>query len=204
MSKELGAITPTLKTGSEPFHQKGQSFGFNLIEFWQWSASDLITNTSRGVLAEFIVAKALGVANGVRYDWGAYDLNFAVGDKTLKIEIKSKAFLQSWEQEKLELNPLFVVKKSQQLDEEKNKYSGAPKRQADIYVLALLAEKDKSKIDPLDLAQWTFFVLPTSVLNSRERSQHSIALNSLKDLPETIEADFTTLKQAIFKASEKV
>ena len=175
-----------------------------MIEFWQWSASDLITNTSRGVLAEFIVAKALGVANGVRYDWGAYDLNFAVGDKTLKIEIKSKAFLQSWEQEKLELNPLFVVKKSQQLDEEKNKYSGAPKRQADIYVLALLAEKDKSKIDPLDLAQWTFFVLPTSVLNSRERSQHSIALNSLKDLPETIEADFTTLKQAIFKASEKV
>jgi hypothetical protein len=47
-----------------------------LIEFWQWSISDLVSNVSRGVLAEFIVAKALEIntVSNVRDEWAAYDL----------------------------------------------------------------------------------------------------------------------------------
>jgi hypothetical protein len=202
MTNKLGAIKPTRKTGDEFFVLDGQSLPFNLIGFWRWSASDLITNTSRGVLAEFIVAKALDAADGVRYDWGAYDLTVRVGRKDLKVEVKSKAFLQSWEQDKLELNPLFVMKKSQPLDEDKSRYSGKPTRQADIYVFALLAETDKSEVNPMILNQWEFYILPTSVLNKYKRSQHSITLKSLRNLPETIKADFTGLKKAVQKASE--
>jgi hypothetical protein len=53
-------------------------------------------------------------------------------------------------------------------------------RQADVYVFALLHHTDKSTIDPLNVGQERFYVLPTSVLNARMRSQHSITLQSLE------------------------
>jgi hypothetical protein len=31
-----------------------------VLEFWQWAVSDLKTNTTRSMLAEFLVAKAVG------------------------------------------------------------------------------------------------------------------------------------------------
>ena len=56
------------------------------------------------------------------------------------------------------------------------------RRHADVYVFALLAHQDKASVDPLDLAQWKFYVLPTSTLDSRNRSQYSITLKSLSTL----------------------
>ncbi len=52
-------------------------------------------------------------------------------------------------------------------------------RQADVYVFALLAHQDKQTVEPLDVSQWTFYVLPTSVLDGRLRSQLSITLPTL-------------------------
>jgi hypothetical protein len=41
--------------------------GLTVADFWGWSRSDLLDNTERGVLAELIVAAALGIpADGVR------------------------------------------------------------------------------------------------------------------------------------------
>ena len=51
-----------------------------------------------------------------------------------------------------------------------------------VYVFALLAHKDKSSIDPLNVRQWRFYVLPSVILDARTRSQHSITLNSLEAL----------------------
>ena len=56
------------------------------------------------------------------------------------------------------------------------------RRQAHVYVFALLAHKDKLTIDPLNIDQWIFFVLPTTVLDARKRSQTSITLRSLQTL----------------------
>ena len=48
------------------------------------------------MLAEFIVASAIGVdLNSVRKEWGAYDLTTQDG---IRVEVKSAAFIQSWEQ----------------------------------------------------------------------------------------------------------
>jgi hypothetical protein len=49
-------------------------------------------------------------------------------------------------------------------------------------VFALLAHAEQETLDPLDLTQWEFYVLPTRVLDERTRSQHSIALTSLRSL----------------------
>ena len=53
--------------GDEAFYAAGGAQGFSVLDFWQWSMADLVSNTTRGVLAEFIVAQALGIATtGVR------------------------------------------------------------------------------------------------------------------------------------------
>ena len=94
MSEELGRIFPQRKTGQECFHQGDKAVTFNLTDFWRWSCSDLISNTARGVLAEFIVARALGLAeDGVRDEWARFDLCTPEG---VKVEVKSAAYIQSW------------------------------------------------------------------------------------------------------------
>lgn len=71
----------------------GHPLAANLLDFWRWSASDLVSNATRGILAEFIVAQALGLETGVRAEWDAYDLVTSAG---LNVEVKSSAYLQSW------------------------------------------------------------------------------------------------------------
>ena len=68
----------TQKTGNEHFVLDGMPAGYLLNDFWRWQSSDLLNNTLRGVLAEFIVAKALGIdTNGPRVDWEPFDLLFS-------------------------------------------------------------------------------------------------------------------------------
>jgi hypothetical protein len=55
-------------------------------------------------------------------------------------------------------------------------------RQAQVYVFALLAHQEKATVDPLNIGQWQFYVLPTGVLNAHKRSQYSITLPSLVSL----------------------
>jgi hypothetical protein len=54
---------------------------------------------------------------------------------------------------------------------------------------------DQAVINPLDLDQWEFYVVPTSVLERRERSQHSITLTSLQGLAEKL--TWTQLADAV-------
>jgi hypothetical protein len=56
------------------------------------------------------------------------------------------------------------------------------KRQANVYVFAILAHREKSTLNPCDVSQWEFYVLPTRILDERTRSQHSITLPTLSRL----------------------
>lgn len=139
----------------------------------------MVGNTARGRVAEYIVARALGLAgDGVRDEWAPYDLETASG---VKIEVKSAAYVQSWHQKRLS-SITFVAPRRRAWDSATNALSEEKKRHAHVYVFALLYHKEKSTIDPLDLAQWRFYVLPTATLDARTRSQHSITLASLQKL----------------------
>ncbi|MFN2502624.1 MAG: hypothetical protein ABR530_11560, partial [Pyrinomonadaceae bacterium] len=141
--------------------------------------SDLLSNATRGRFAEFIVANALGLTlDAIRDEWGAYDLETPEG---IKIEVKSAAYIQSWAQVRLS-KISFLVPKTLAWSPETNRQEKESRRQADVYVFALLAREEQEGIDPLDLNQWHFYVLPTSVLNDRTRSQHSITLKTLQSL----------------------
>ncbi|HAK96025.1 MAG TPA: hypothetical protein DCM87_13795 [Planctomycetes bacterium] len=147
-------------------------------DFWAWSTSDLLDNTARGVLAEFLVGLAVGAPlDGVREEWAPFDLE-ADG---IKIEVKSAAYVQRWTQRKLS-SIVFRVPKTLPWDADAGTSGTEPGRQADVYVFALLGHRDKSTIDPLNVAQWEFYALSRKTLDERRRSQHSITLRSLRSL----------------------
>jgi hypothetical protein len=150
-------------------------------------------------LAEFIVAKALGISTAVRTVWAAYDLLMTVEPgRQLKIEVKSAAYLQGWEQEKYSMIQ-FDVRKTKALDEATSIYAGTSKRQADVYVFALLKHRDRPTIEPLDLSQWEFYVLPTATLNDEIGEGHSISLKALEKLTATV--SFSNLRLAVANAT---
>lgn len=178
MNTNLESITTAPKTGEEEFYANDVSLGYTLKDFWIWNVSDLVSNATRGRLAEFIVAKALGISTDVvRDEWDSIDLKTPAG---LKIQVKSSAYLQNGFQKKLS-TITFITRKTRTWDA-KTGIQSEPGRHADVYVFALLAHKDKATVDPLNVTQWAFYVLPTAVLNERTRSQHSIALKTLEDL----------------------
>ncbi len=199
MTEDLLRIYPVRRSGNEPLHSNGHSLGVTLLDFWRWSSSDLVSNATRGVLAEFIVASVLGIKlNGVRDEWGAFDLETPEG---ITVEVKSAAYIQSWSQRNLSVIT-FRVPKTRAWNADTNVQEKEPRRQAQVYVFALLAHQDKLSIDPLNVDQWRFFVLPTKVLDARTRSQHSITLRSLEALAGQA-IPYDELRGAVHKAARE-
>jgi len=181
----LQAVEAIMKTGKEPFVFNGEELPVNVLSFWKWSTSELLGNALRGVLAEFIVASTIDVLDSPREEWDAYDLITKDG---LKIEVKSSAYLQSWKQK--ELSKISFGIQPTVVWSDNNTRSQYAKRQADVYVFCLLAHKDKTTANPLDLSQWEFYVLDTKVLNDKVPLQKTIALSSLLRLnPAKVEYD---------------
>lgn len=174
MTSALHLLVAEPMSGAEPVHADGIPVGGTLIDFWRWSVSDLMSNATRGRLAEYLVHRAVGSAEGaVRAEWDAFDLTTPEG---IRVEVKSAAYIQSWHQQR-ESAIVFRVPPTKAWSAATNQQEALAKRQADVYVFALLRER--ATPDPLNVRHWHFYVLPTQVLNSRARGQHSISLASL-------------------------
>lgn len=146
-----------------------------LLDFWKWGFSDILTNSLRGIFAEFLVGAAIGALNQSRIEWDAFDLQY----KDKKVEVKSAAYIQSWYNgtpSKISFN----IGHKKEYNYETNTYSQDAARNADIYVFCLLKEKNPDLVDPLDTSQWEFYIVLTKTLNSQFPNQKTIALSSLK------------------------
>jgi hypothetical protein len=161
-------------------------------DFWQWAHSDFLSNAQRGVLAEYIVGKSLNCLGEKRVEWDAYDL---VTDEGIKIEVKSAAYVQSWEQKKLS-DVRFDIGRKQSWFAETNTFNDRCERAADVYVFCVLAEKDRERIDPLDIDQWFFMVLPSETINSKLGDQKTVGLSALESIG-TRRIAFAELKKEI-------
>ncbi|OQX19488.1 MAG: hypothetical protein BWK80_36855 [Desulfobacteraceae bacterium IS3] len=192
-NNNLGIINKKLMSGQEELIYKNISINYKLIDFWKWSVSDLISNATRGRFAEFIVATALNInINCVRDEWSAFDLTTNDG---IKIEIKSSAFMQSWNQKKPSVVS-FSIKRSKSWDPESNLQSKEKSIQADVYVFCLLKPKTKENINPLNMDQWGFYVLNKNEIENYKRSQHSITLPSLEKL--TNQINYEAIKDHVY------
>ena len=191
MFVELWVDLGMVRTGEEYFTFNNKKLSINVLSFWQWSSSDFLVNVLRGKLAEFIVASSIDLIVNQREEWDAYDL---ITEKGLKVEIKSSAYLQSWNQAKLSKIIFGIQPTVVWLDN--NQRSKTIKRQADIYVFCVLNHKDKKTVNPLNLNQWNFYIIDTKILNSERTNQKTITLSSLLELnPEKL--DYSCLKDSI-------
>ena len=175
---DLSALEIARKLGSERFRTNDRELEFDLLAFWAWYSSDLASNTMRGVLAEYLVARDLGVAHVARREWDAVDL---VTTQGVKVEVKSAAYAQSWHQDNWS-RISFRVAPTLPWDSATNKYGTERKRQADAYVFAVLHHQDKKTLEPLNVEQWEFYILPTAVLDREIGAQGSISLSRLQQL----------------------
>ena len=170
MSKKLDPSVPFIikKDHSKNTPQK------IVADFWQWGFSDLRQNVTRGILAEYLVAWAIGKDDLPRDPWKSYDLENVKGKR---IEVKSAADVQDWTYGNLP--PKFIIKKTSLYDKHKG-YEKEKKYQADIYVLAHLVGDDRDAINPLDTNQWEFWILQQEEIVSLLKGKQSISISQLK------------------------
>ena len=133
-------------------------------------------NNARGYLAEFLVAQAVG-ATGPRVEWDTYDV--LAPDQT-RIEVKSSAYLQLWDQRRLS-RISFAGLRSHRLDPHApGGVSPEVTYNADVYVFALQTAQSHDAYDPLEVNQWEFYVLSQSTIEGW--GAMSIGLRSLRRL----------------------
>lgn len=177
--EDLRRIRAKPRQGTEPFRNGSERLPFSVQDFWCWSTSDLLDNTTRGVLAEFLVARALGSpASEVRDPWSAFDLLTADG---IRIEVKSAAYLQAWTQKRLSRIE-FSAPQTQAWNPDTGAYAKERIRHAHVYVFCLLAHGDKATVEPLDVSQWQFFVVPANLVDAHLGSRRSIPLRAVQSL----------------------
>ena len=189
-----------LLSGNEQFTYSLSSYPppRKIVDFWSWNGSDLLNNTLRGALAEYIVAQALNIElNQVRQDWTEYDL---ITNDGIKIEVKCSAYLQSWEQNHLS-SIRFGCAPSQAFVNQK--YDGNKLRHSDIYIFCLFECKDPEIANPLNLDQWLFYILPTKIIDDKLKQQKTISLKSLLKLS-PMEARFHEINSCVACLKEKI
>lgn len=175
---DLGHLPVARRTGQEAFTFEGRDTGHTLLAFWQWACSDIVGNTFRGAIGEFIVASAAGMSAGVQVPWDACDLRLPSGTT---VEIKTSGYVQTWEQ-KAHSVPAFSIAKSKAWNPETNAMAKEARRNSELYIFCLHHHKDKRSANPLDLDQWTFYVVPTRKIEAMYDRRTNLGLKHLADL----------------------
>jgi hypothetical protein len=134
-----------------------------VVDFWRWAFSDLRDNTTRGILAEYLVARAVGDLRKLRVGWANFDVLAPDGTT---IEVKCSAFLQSWNQRR-HSSLSFGRLSAREFDEARNEYSVDPRVRADVFVFAVQNQRDPVAYDMLDLSHWQFWVVDADTIRTK-------------------------------------
>ncbi len=170
-------------TGNEHFYFDDMPLPHLLLDFWSWSASDLLKGTLRGSLAEFIVATAIGEdITQMHEDRLPYDLEMPRGEETCKIEVKSSSYINAGAKEELSSISFDIAPSRRDALGKKVLSEEEARRASDVYVFCLFTCKDRAAANPLLLDDWNFIVVPTPTLDWSCGGQKTISLRSLLKL----------------------
>ena len=189
MTARLPAIKVTRKSGKECF--QGMEDERTLKDFWAWAFSDLVSNTERGKLAEYIVATAMGCDEGTSPTWGSFDL---LSPEGIKIEVKTSAYIQSWEQKSFSRIEFSIA---ESLYWDGVAYAKEKKRRADVYVFCVLKHKEQDTINPLDLEQRDFYPVSTAILDEAVKERKTICLAGVAELCGRGPCTYQMLRKAV-------
>lgn len=155
-----------------------------IVDFWRWAFSDLLVNTTRGVFAEWMVARLLGIPLPPdRVEWDAYDL---VTPEGVKIEVKCGSYRQRWHTHHPTSKIIFTGLRARTLSADTGLFTNERSFNSDIYVFTIQTETDISRWDAFDLSQWRFFVLRRDQVV--KLNQDSVGLVTLRRLAGEMDA----------------
>jgi hypothetical protein len=163
------------------FHGPGAPDG-KIVDFWRWGFSNLLTNTTRGVFADWMVARLLGLSTPQRVEWDACDL---VTPEGVRIEVKSGSYRQVWHKGHPPSKIVFSGLRARPWSADTG-YSPAPSCNAHLYVFCVQTETDLARWDAFDLNQWRFYVLRNDEV--AKLNQASIGLATLRRLAKEMDA----------------
>ena len=154
------------------FTSNGESIGLTMLDFWKYQYSNIFDLQEN--IAEFIVGKALGLTEPCnRNGWSLYDIYYR--DK--RIEVKETGYFYSWQEDgKISQQRTFGIAPA--LGPNKVR-----ERQNDIYVFCLNTGTNEEESNPLEMDNWKFYVVPTSVINKEcADEQKTISLSRVRKL----------------------
>jgi len=161
--------------------------GIDLEGFRVWATGHLVENRNRGIFAEWLVGTALGVVDPLvpRREWDAADLRY----RDRLIEIKSSGRGQSWPQERPSTIRFDIPKSSQPWDAETNTWVDLdpPERVASVYVFCCHDPFPATSENVADPSTWHFWVVPTSMLNTKLGNQKTVGTRTLNKLVDTVQ-----------------
>lgn len=191
---------------NEEFTLGGEKLGFNLVDFWRFRYSNIYD--IQGAIAEFIVAKALGLdtASNTEY-WTLWDINY----RGMRIEVKETSYYHPWNKDGkvfsarsfgiTKANSRYAESATGKLEDGKENVF---ERQNDIYVFCLNTGNTKEESNPLNLDNWEFYVIPTETINEKCSNNKSISLNKVRKLTPTVKyGDLKTTIDNIINNKQK-
>ena len=186
----------------EMFQYKGDSV-FSVLDFWQYAYSQL--DSSADILAEFFVARALGIEKAENVDyWTAYDMSY----RNKRIEVKSTRYVHPWNKQISKVRTFSIEPSDNDYWEYAKCGVNAGKkrsRQSEVYVFCLNSNMDIPANDPLKVDDWVFYVIPTFVINNYCKDnpeQKRISLNVVRRLAKN-GVSFEELRDTVDAAIEK-
>jgi hypothetical protein len=164
------------------------------LDFWRWAYSDLIQNITRGIVAEYLVSCAVGIESKPRDPWNYCDV---ITNHGTAIEIKATGFVQAWhyEQKPKRIVPAVVLKPTKRYDPENPTIAKDKTLNADKYVICYHKEEDMARADPMDVDQWSFWILDRKDIDVLLKTRKSITIASLRKNHQ--ELDYSGLKDAL-------
>ncbi len=165
-------------TGKEKFVFNNKELGFDLTDFWRFHYSNIYN--AHGKIAEFIIARALGVlkAQNTAY-WTLWDITY----RKIRIEIKATAYYHPWNLSgNVSKQRVFGITKANGAYDITISGNSEYCRQNDIYVFCLNTGNTKETSNPLELNNWEFYIVPTSVINKSCSNNKTISLGRIRKL----------------------
>ena len=160
-------------TGEEVF----TGLDATVLDFWKFSMGNLLTNNTRGYLAEFLVAQAVSSPRG-RIEWDDYDV---VTPTDVTVEVKAGAYVQAWERTS-KAAPVISFSGLRGRAWNAALGGGSPEAsyKAQAYVFCVVTARSVEEYQPRDLRQWAFYVLPRSSIAAT--GQNSMRLSTVERL----------------------
>ncbi len=163
--------------GNEIFTYNNNSLGFTWLDFWKFQYSNI--DNLKESIAEFLVAKALGIdtPHNTSY-WTLFDILY----RNTRIEVKQTAYYHPWNENGNVSNArIFDIKKANS-SYENEKSPNIYERQNDIYVFCLNNGNTKETSNPLELSNWEFYIIPTSVINEQCQNNKTVSLGRIRSM----------------------